>query len=453
MTQGGDDYTHSDDDDPRAPPSNGKAKRKGSSRPRPALTVVSPGNGDTGQAWRSGLVLDGKELPRKDAGNAALIFARSPEWRGVVRHDEFADRILVGEMPSWSRAGGLPPVPPGELNDRHATYAGLWLSKRENVSWKKEALREALEYAAHLNGFNPLTEYLDGCASRWDRRPRIAEWLSSYASVERSVYTSSVARMWLISAVARAYKPGAQVDHMLILEGDQGEKKTTLARVLASGVDGAFLAKLPRLSDGERAAFAIQGKWIGEVGELDALRGASATMVKDFLTITEDNFRPPYGRYYVKRGRTIVFVGTTNQHAYLEDETGARRFWPVRVGKIDRDALERDRDQIWGEAVIAFRRGEQWWPTDDLVPVFSAAQDDRYEADGWEDLLQSLLDVGAPVTIGDCFRTLNVGLDSNLDWTKSDQRRIVSILRRAKWTSRNLRIDGVRSRRWHAPGT
>lgn len=81
--------------------------------------------------------------------------------------------------------------------------------------------------------------------------------------------------------------------------------------------------------------------------------------------------------------RQCVFAGSVNPETYLRDETGNRRFWPVRCGSIDLVALARDRDQLWAEAVARYREGAIWWLDEpELVASAKAEQDQRYQVDG-----------------------------------------------------------------------
>jgi putative DNA primase/helicase len=187
---------------------------------------------------------------------------------------------------------------------------------------------------------------------------------------------------WTISAVARVMRPGVKADHMLILEGPQGAKKSTALKVLAS--EDWFTDELDEIGT-KVAAQQMQGVWIVEIAELDAISRVKVSRIKAFLTRTTDRYCPPYGRHIVEVPRQCAFAGRVNPETNLRDETGDRRFWPIRCGGIDVEALHCDRDQVWAEAVHQFRQGAIWWlDNPGLIQRAEHEQRARYTDDAWD---------------------------------------------------------------------
>jgi predicted P-loop ATPase len=307
----------------------------------------------------------------------------------------------------------------------------------------KETVFQALDLRAHECAFHPVRDYLS--ALHWDGQPRLSDWLTYYLGAELTPYTRAVGRMFLIAMVARVFNPGCKADHLLVLEGPQGVRKST-----ACGIMGGqwYSDSLPDIREGKDAAAHLNGKWLIEVGEMHALGRAEAALLKSFLTRTTERYRPAYGRMEVVHDRQCVFIATTNEGVYLKDATGGRRFWPVKVGAIDTDALALDRNQLFAEAVTAFRNRETWWPDTTFEREHIAPeQEERFEGDAWEQAIAEYFVGRDNATITEIAKE-SLGFDTPKIGT-ADQRRIAAVLESMGF--KRQKVDYRGRRPWSRP--
>lgn len=294
-----------------------------------------------------------------------------------VSYDTFANRLLVAGLADFG------PV----LSDAAATRLWLLIDQKFAIRPAYDFFVRVMEDEARLNRFHPVCDYLDDLS--WDKTPRIDRWLTTYAGAEDNEFVRAVGAMVLIAAVRRVRTPGCKFDEMLVLEGPQGQGKSSLLQVLAMKADW-HTDDLPLSADTKRQIEALAGRWIVEAGELKGMRKGDVETLKSFLSRREDRARMAYGRLTTELPRQCVIVGTTNSVHYLKDSTGNRRFWPVRVGAMDLAALKRDRDQLWAEAAHREAEGASIRLEPALYPKAAEAQEGRRVEDPF---LQRLAEV------------------------------------------------------------
>jgi predicted P-loop ATPase len=212
--------------------------------------------------------------------------------------------------------------------------------------------------------------------------------LIDYLGAEDTPLNRAIGRKMLTAAVRRVRCPGCKFDCVVVLEDKQGTGKSSALRILAGEEN---FSDQPILHLDTRAQQeACEGVWIFELSELAGLRRTEVETVKSFLSKTEDNVRPAYGRFRVDQPRRCIFVGTTNDSEYLRDATGNRRFWPVKTGTILLEKLRADRDQLWAEAAAAEKQGEPLTIPEHLYAAAAEQQEQRLMKDPWEEVLASV---------------------------------------------------------------
>lgn len=336
--------------------------------PRPGVWAMLNRYKDT---YRRGKLVD-EGAPKGRPGNIIKVLTHDDRWAGQLRLNEFTqDHERNGEAL-------------GETDD---TRIGVWMEEHYGMEAKTSAVREAVAVVTENERHHPVRDYLSGL--QWDGEKRIHRLLSRYIGAEDTPLNSEVSTRWCISAVARILVPGTKVDTTLVLVGPQGALKSTAFQTLATRDEWFADSALDLRS--KDAYQALPGVWIYELSELDSVNRREASSVKAFLSSRADRYRPSFAKRTITVRRQCVFVGTTNEQEFLNDPTGARRFWPVRVGDIDLPAIRRDRDQIWSEAVHRFRSKERHWLDAISSKLLVEAQDEFRRVDPWEHPIKEFL--------------------------------------------------------------
>ncbi|WP_242335294.1 virulence-associated E family protein [Anaeromyxobacter sp. SG66] len=325
-----------------------------------------------------------------------------------------------------------------------------------------EALTAGFLGAAERDAYDPVTEYLDSLTH--DGTDRLSALLDAMG-VERTPLNVAMMTKFLIAAVARARRPGCKADDVLILVGAQGDKKSMIVRALASAPErnadptapSELYSDAPVTAKGndKDSAMVSESSWIHELGELTSVRAADRNDVKAALSRQEERYRPPYGREVVTRPRRGIRVGTTNDPQFLNDPTGARRFWPLHVTReINISWVMENRDQLWAQADAAFKADTRWWFAknehgEEMRERHEAAYDaDNIEITLTERLTRDLLDdwqrEGA-VLLSDVAGRIGIDLARA---PRNFPNRLGDALTRLGFVRTQVRRDGQRVRAW-----
>ncbi len=397
---------------------------KPEAKPRPT------GKDAPAAGWTSDLAYDDKGNPIPNLANAATALRRAPELAGLLSYDEMTRAALVTRTPPGSRMS--PVTTPRPVTDADVGAVQEWIQNAAIARLGREVAHQAADMVAREAAFHPVRDYL--AALQWDGKPRIGHWLTYYLGTDPSEYTAAIGKMFLVAMVARIMRPGCQCDYVMVLEGQQGALKSTVCGVLAGEWFSDGLPDI-RNSDAVRLSMHLRGKWLIEIAELSAMSKTAVEDIKKFITQRKEIYTPKFGRKEVVEDRQCLFIGTTNRSVYLRDETGGRRFWPVKVGTIDIDALRHDRDQLFAEAMVAYRRGDQWWPDRTFEDEhIKPEQDARFEHDIWEQPVAVWLRGKAKTTVDEVAR-LALIIETPRQGTV-EQRRITAIFQRLGWEAK-----------------
>lgn len=442
---------------------------------------MNPLNPQERAPWEQALTRNQYGIPRPTASNALHVLSAHPAWAGVLAFDEFRRIPVMLSRPPFDAqtirldrdasdlsvySGGLPV----EHHDLARTQ--VWFERTCGITLGRDTLSDVVALASKQTIFHPIREYF--ATIKWDNYPRLDYAARTYFGAAGHHHENIALRMWMVSAVARILSPGCQADYLVVLEGPQGIGKSTGLQLLAG--EQWYLSTNLDLESKE-IYMAMQGKWIIEFAEFSSLKKADILRRKEFFSEKYNSYVPKFENLRVDLLRQCVFASTTNESAYLADPSGDRRYWPIACTRVDRDSIQRDRDQLWAEAVAIYlgaheceehgtelaKRGDHdassmctrssrcqlhaWWPIGADHDMLAAAQAERYDADIWTTAVTKYL----AESTRSFHATRDILNHLGIETPHQDRRnaqRIASIMRQLGYENATGIIDGQRARGW-----
>lgn len=332
------------------------------------------------ESWKGELTtvkdkFSNENATRPTLSNLERILENDENFKGRVRFNELKRRMEV-DVPGIGDIETL------------GTGLNIWLARSGyRMEMDPAKCGQGALHVAMRHRFDPVSEYL-AQLPEWDGVERCKHLLTRYANAEGNPqYIQMVGEKFLISAIARARKPGCQVDSALVLTGPQGGGKTSFVRVLG----GEFSVETKVDLKNKDAVMIATSNWLVELSEMASMRGADVESIRSFISNREDQIRLPYAASVGEFPRRCVFIATTNSATPLVDREGNRRWWVVSVGKVDLEGLKRDRDQLWAEALYKYEAGAKWHLDDEEYALAMNEVSVFLQEDATEDAIRGYL--------------------------------------------------------------
>lgn len=387
------------------------------------LYMTSTTNAEVFQLTQAKLVRGKRGTVKPNLENVKIILETDSRWYGALAWDEFQNTVVKLRPPPCGGATGA-------WADIDTVRVADWVSTQYKLDIPKHVLVDGIRLAADHHTINSPADWFRSLT--WDGIARIDGLFIDYFGGPDSPYAREVGKNFMIGAVMRVLSPGVPLHEVVILEGKQGAGKSRGVRVLFGS---HWFSDTPLDVGNKDAYLAMRGKMCIEMGELSSMSKADVNAMKVFVASPTDRFRAPYGREPEDIPRRCVFIGTTNDAEYLQDATGNRRWLPVMVGKVNWDAITRDRTQLWAEAFARAAAGEDFWLSPLVVPHALQERGNRQVDDPWRSLIETWLEGQlGPVTTAMLLEDA-VGKAAR-DCGKADQIRVGRIIQALGWVKR-----------------
>lgn len=311
----------------------------------------------------------------------------------------------------------------------------------------KEMVADAVTKVCKENTYDSAKDYITSI--KWDGKSRLDTWLTSTYNVLDCEYYKKVGSNWFKGLVKRLIYPGCKFDYLMVLEGDQGIKKSTSLAIIG----GDWHVETTMSTDSKDFFMQFEGKAIIEFSEGETLNKTEVKKMKAIITTQVDRYRPAYGRFTQDFPRRCVFAMTTNKNEYLKDDTGNRRWLPVScVGNVNIEWLKENRDQLFAEAyhrVVNLKETVWEFPKEETEEM----QKERMISSPNEGIIVDWYlreDRSNGVTIDQAYLEAMCGGYIRKPLERYQEMDIANIFRNVlNLINRRVMIDGIRHSRWY----
>ena len=232
--------------------------------------------------------------------------------------------------------------------------------------WWAEGVHIAAE-SMHIEPYHPVTHYFDSLP-QWDGEDRLHPLMRRLTEDETMV--SHLCR-WMLALVSQAQGRddalyGNSVAPILVSE-QQGMHKSTFCRLLLPPELRMFYTDNFDLSAESQCERRLVDSLLINLDEYDRYSATKQSTLKNLMQMTTLRMRKAYAKQCSTLPRIASFIGTSNSHALLTDESGSRRFLCLDIREMIDVDTPIDHPQLYAQCMHLLAEGERHWFTADEV--------------------------------------------------------------------------------------
>lgn len=150
-----------------------------------------------------------KGAVKNNRHNCKLILEHDPLLKDVFRHNILTEQTDIVKPVWWER------ISPA-FTDMDLNYIMLYLEETYGLTMDK-IVQKSIVHQADRNKYHPVRDYLNSL--QWDGQERIRYVLHHFLGAPVDELTYESMKMFLLGAIARAFRPGIKFEYMLCLVG------------------------------------------------------------------------------------------------------------------------------------------------------------------------------------------------------------------------------------------